>query len=223
MAIYRAIRKELATLEELAEVQQHPFLDAELPEILLLHGFLLSTNSLQGLAVSLQKSYEVARVEYPSFRNLEQTARDLTQKVKEITDAREEAISLVGHSMGGLIATRVAQEYPAGVKKVVALGTPFHGTYVAYLETPFRPVLAIPSVQQMLPGSDFLKELRERGFPASVQFVSIYSRDDLIVRPWKSSQLPEAENTSKVQLSGVGHLGLVGEKVYRKIKEALDK
>jgi len=222
MSLFRALQEDFSTLEELAEANKKPLPNAELPEVLLLHGYFLGNRSLQGLAVHLQHSYEVACIDYPSLRNLEKTTQRLLEEVKAITDLRGEAISLIGHSMGGLLATRIAQEYPSAIKKVIALGTPFHGTYGAYTQYPLGLVVPIPSVKQMFPKSRFIKELQERGFPESVHFTSIYSSDDFVVMPWKSSILPQKSNTQNVQLSDVGHLGLLGKKVGLLIERYLN-
>ncbi len=222
MPLLSALREEISTLEEITKAQERLFLDAELPQVILLHGYSLKKSSLQVLALSLQSSYEVARFQYPSGQELEKTAKELLDEVKAVTDLRGEAISLVGHSMGGLLATRVAQEYPAGVKKVVALGTPFNGTYTAYTYYPLKKAsVDHKSVQQMIPNSQFLQELHQNGFPQEVRFASIYSSDDLIVIPQTSSRLPEQENTQNLALSGIGHLGLLGKRVYALVENCL--
>ena len=58
--------------------------------------------------------------------------------------------------------------------------------------------------------------------PESVHFTSIYSSDDFVVMPWKSSILPQKSNTQNVQLSDVGHLGLLGKKVGLLIERYLN-
>ncbi|MBI2666338.1 alpha/beta fold hydrolase [Candidatus Woesearchaeota archaeon] len=224
MTFLRALSEEIATLEELANAKKKSYLDAELPEVLLLPGYFLGKGSLHGLALHLQHSYDVARIEYPSLQDLEKTTLQLLEEIKAVTDLRGEAISLVGHSMGGLLATRIAQEYPSAVKKVIALGTPFHGTYGAYTQYPFHLLsqeLSESSIRQMFPKSKFLEALLGRGFPENVQFVSIYSSDDIVVMPWRSSELPERQNTRNILLSDVGHLGLLGKKCYGVVDSVL--
>ena len=242
MSIFRALPEEISALEELAKAQDFPLFDAELPEVLLLHGYFLGKGSLQGLAVHLQNSYDVARVDYPSLQDLEKTTQQLLAEIKTITDLRGEAISLVGHSMGGLVATRIAQEYPAAVKKVIALGTPFYGTFGAYTQYPLHLMCSLSSyflsfdsllsshspgsptdssILQMLPNSRFIRNLQEKGFPESVQFFSLYSSDDFVVLPWWSPKLPKQENTCNIQISDVGHLGLLGKRCYGIVEKVL--
>lgn len=67
---------------------------------------------------------------------------------------------LIGYSMGGLIATRYAQEYGWDkVERVITIAAPFHGTKLAQL------IEWLPAGKDMLPESNFLKELRKTSPP----------------------------------------------------------
>ena len=145
------------------------------------------------------------------------SAEAVKKKVEDIkaeTGCRK--VNLVGHSVGGLIC-RYYIKFLEGVNNVsnyVSLGTPHHGTYLGYagwLTTAGR---------QMVPGSDFLKELNAgEETIGNVKYTSIYSLTDEAVIPQTNSFLEGAEN--KV-VALCGHLGLlVHPLAYRWTKEAL--
>lgn len=102
--------------------------------VVLLHGLVRSSRSLYTLADSLRaEGYTVFPVEYPSLRqSIPETAAQL-QGILQHLDGIEE-ISLVGHSMGGLvIRSWFAQFQDPRVKQVVMLGTPNYGAEMADL------------------------------------------------------------------------------------------
>ncbi len=66
-------------------------------------------------------------------------------------------IVVIGHSMGGLVAADLAIKHYQ-VKKVVTIGTPWHG---APLLNKVGCLLPTKRHKQMTPGSDFLKKLRD--------------------------------------------------------------
>ncbi len=51
----------------------------------------------------------------------------LTRRVLELVDAGGSAVSLVGWSLGGVIAREVAREHPEAVRQVITYGTPVVG------------------------------------------------------------------------------------------------
>jgi pimeloyl-ACP methyl ester carboxylesterase len=78
-----------------------------------------------------------------------------------------ERITLVGHSMGGMVALKTAIEHPERVDRVVTVGAPIVGSSLALLLklTAFRPVArgmdVLPSLTQQL-FRYFLKEANEQ-------------------------------------------------------------
>jgi pimeloyl-ACP methyl ester carboxylesterase len=89
-------------------------------------------------------------------------------------------LTIVGHSKGGLVAAYYVKKLGGWrrTRAVVTLGTPHHGTPVAYLGIPLAAVAR--SVFQMLPGSPFLARLQDGPWPAQVRLTSVWSRLD----PW---------------------------------------
>lgn len=99
--------------------------------VVLLHGLLRSKYSMLRLAAALRGSgFKTVNIGYPCLR------RDLAGCEAHIRERlpRAGSIAFVGHSMGGILATRLARECLARgltVAGVVALGSPFQGSLVA--------------------------------------------------------------------------------------------
>lgn len=123
---------------------------------------------------------------------------------------------LVGFSMGGLI-TRYYLQRLGGLHRVehyVTMATPHHGTKTAY-------VLRGPGVQQMRPGSDFLRDLAtDADTLREVKFTSFYTPLDLVVVPARSSEMPQAHN---VRIWAAMHPSWILEKrCLRAVSKALE-
>ena len=139
---------------------------------------------------------------YPFWKDMKKVVLTETEKIDNLCQKKGKKISLLGHSQGGLIATSIAQNNPSLIDKVITLGVPFQGTKTAYLQ------YFITSCRQMLPGSSYLKELNEKGFPEEVRFYNIIARYDHIVS-WKSAILPPASNVENIIVVDCGHASLI--------------
>jgi triacylglycerol lipase len=111
-------------------------------------------------------------------------------------------ISIVGFSMGGLVARSYVQDF-GGVRRVAQLltiGTPNQGTETARL-------LLMPGIREMVPGSVWLQRLNRGSFNQlrRIRYGVIWSTTDGVVFPSASSQIPGAWER---RLSGVFHAGL---------------
>lgn len=100
-----------------------------------------------------------------------------------------ERIDIVAHSMGGLAVRRfLTRESDHGVRRVVFLGTPHHGTVAARLAWG-------EGAAEMIPESDFLLELNDPARSANgTEMLAIRSPLDLVVIPNSSAVLSGAEN-----------------------------
>lgn len=111
-------------------------------------------------------------------------------------------LTLIGHSLGGLIIRRYLQLFPKHhpVQRVFLLSTPNYGTHLAhYFPTEVTTM--------MLPGSDFLAKLNDGShLQDGVQYVSMYGDSDLFVLPRESMHLQGSE---PVIFPGVGHNNVV--------------
>ena len=115
-----------------------------------------------------------------------------------------ERVSLVGHSLGGVVVRYAVQELglEPHVRTAVTVASPHRGTGAALLG---RGTL----VASLRPGSPLLEQLRRRARPSGVRWVSYYSDADLVVRP-RSSRLDEPRlGATNVLVPGAGHLGIL--------------
>jgi pimeloyl-ACP methyl ester carboxylesterase len=191
--------------------------------VLLIHGVLVNDGvwlltrrrlAQRGVALIYTMNYG------PPFADIDYFARQLAERIEGICSATGAAqVSLVGHSMGGLVARAYLRRFgPRRVAKLVTIGTPHHGSVLAW-------TFLGRGLEQMRPGNAWLADLNRdehRATPAPI--VSIWSRHDSMVAPQASSELACAEN---VALVGVGHNALlvdegVIERVAREVGPAHD-
>lgn len=153
-----------------------------------------------------------------TLADLRVSARLLRDKVDEVLEVEEATkVSLVAHSMGGLIA-RYYMKYLHGddiVTRLCCLGVPHHGTWTALT----APVLK--GTRQILPGSPFLAQLNDPARSHGAPILNIWSNWDGIVIPSRNAilDLPEVENR---EIPYMNHWRiLVSRRAYRWVHDAL--
>jgi len=134
---------------------------------------------------------------------IEAYADELHGHVERIVSATgQPRVVLVGHSMGGLVArSYLVRHGTRRVERLVTLGSPHHGTVLAYLGMG-------KNAREMEPGSEFLERLEKDEARAGVRVeaLSIYSRHDNMVFPQATSRLAGAR---LLAISGVGHIAML--------------
>jgi triacylglycerol esterase/lipase EstA (alpha/beta hydrolase family) len=141
----------------------------------------------------------------PPHEGIERFARQLADRIEQVRNATgAERVALVCHSMGGLVARAYVRDFGAAhVERIVTIGTPHHGSILAWMY--FGRCLA-----QMRPGNAWLNALnRDEKSRRPVPIVSIWSRHDSMVAPQASSVLEGAES---IPLIGIGHNALLGDR-----------
>jgi len=135
----------------------------------------------------------------PPFGSLDELTESLRARLDALSaEAASEEVVLVGHSMGGLVASAYMRRYgPGPVTKLVTLGTPHHGSRLAR----FGPGR---NAREMEPGSDWLHQWTEAD-ALPVPTISARSPYDNYVIPQDSSILTSARN---IVLPAVGHLAM---------------
>jgi pimeloyl-ACP methyl ester carboxylesterase len=184
---------------------------AALP-VLLVHGVLVNDGVWFYFRRYLRRQgvEPVYAVNYgPPLADIELFAQQLDAKIEAIRAATgAQRVVLIGHSMGGLVARAYLRRFGGRrVARLITLGTPHHGSVLAYL-FPGR------SLAQLRPGNPWLVELnREEGLPAPAPITSIWSWHDSMVAPQASAILEQADN---VALVGVAHNALLADAEARR-------
>lgn len=124
-------------------------------------------------------------------------------------------ITLIGHSMGGLISRSFLQKYGGHqwIDQIITISSPHYGTYAAYLGPG-------QGARQMEPGSSYLKELNRKINWPPVRIHCIWSPHDEFVIPQKNAQLKGTHIFPGIPYTGHGSI-LFSERTYRQISEVL--
>lgn len=174
--------------------------------VLLQHGYAHCGAVWHSTAVALEREgYRVYTIDQPLFAPIDTMADRLAARVLDVLRATgAQKLTLVGHSMGGLIIRAYLRRYGGErVARVVTIGSPHHGTRHAMLA-------GGSNGRQMRVGGDWLHVLgRER---LTVPFVSIYSIHDTVISPQVSSRLDGAEHRV---IARVGHVSMPSGRATR--------
>lgn len=186
--------------------------DDDRPPVLLLHGFFCNSGFWWILRRQLfRASYDnvFTQTLEPVFGDIEHLTEQVAGKIEAICAATHaKQVIIVGHSMGGLAARAYLRRYgPARVLKLIAVGTPHHGT--AHARAAFW---LGENLRQMRYKSAWLAELNSQSPP--VPITNIYSYHDNIVAPQDSATLAGAKN---IGLAGIGHLEMAIAPAVRRL------
>ncbi|MEU8567126.1 alpha/beta fold hydrolase [Streptomyces pathocidini] len=148
--------------------------------------------------------YGVGFLDTPGTGKMADSARELQTFVDGVKQsAGASKVKLVGYSQGGLVSRYYLKNLggAASVSSLVGLGTPNQGT--EGLEAKVGSVV-YPAVREMLPNSDFLKQLNNGGdLVSGVSYTMVATPADDIVLPYTSAHLSgPKEQLTNVTLSG---------------------
>lgn len=174
--------------------------------VVLVQGY---SKSVKSIELNLKKPLENLGLNVFVFnpgsntnKKIEETSRQLSSFIEKVCKKAEVShVSLVAHSMGGLISLYYLDELGGHkrVGKIIAAGTPFHGTRTAYLGIHSK------AARQVIPNSKFLRNLvKDLGYLDKI--ISIRARRDQMVKPKTSSILEGAKN---IEIDVIGHTALI--------------
>lgn len=126
----------------------------------------------------------------------------LIARLEEIHEKTGRKVSLVGWSLGGVLARQLSRRRPDLVRQIVTLGSPFAGDPRS---TNVWRLYEIMSGQRMK-DPDTRAQLHESFEAPPVPSTAIYSKTDGIVA-WQSCIEPEAATTDNIEVPG-SHCGL---------------
>lgn len=174
--------------------------------VLVLPGFMTGDGSTLVLRRFLQRlgydahTWDLGRNLGP--RAIGHDGEKLLSKLRQVSDEAGQKVSIIGWSLGGVMARLAANRMPEIVRQVITLGSPFTGspraTNVGWL---YEAVTG-----QKIDGPGTQEQLQESGQPLAVPSTAIYSRGDGIVA-WQNCREPDADRRESIEVRG-SHCGL---------------
>ncbi|HUL90182.1 MAG TPA: alpha/beta fold hydrolase [Pseudolabrys sp.] len=166
--------------------------------VLLIHGYLCNRSAWWWLRRKLRvNAFTTATINLePPLGSIDVFADQLHARIETLcADTEASQVSLLGHSMGGLVARAYLRKHgPARIAKLVTLASPHRGTWVA------RYGIG-ESAREMEPGSAWMQNLQlsEPGVPT----LCIWSPADNFVVPQTSGRI---ENACDKMVPALGHV-----------------
>jgi triacylglycerol lipase len=167
--------------------------------VLLVPGYGGKTSSLQMLAALIRatgRQATVLRLPGHGTGSLVTDAGVLNAAVARALAAGAPSVDVIGYSAGGVVTLLWARE-DDGVgkaRRVITLGSPYHGTSVAAGAEGFLPGACPAACQQLTPGSSLLASLRAADPAGLPRWMSLWTTDDKTVTPPDSARLAGAVN-----------------------------
>ena len=172
--------------------------------VMVLPGFLGSSGSTAIVRRFIEsKGYAV--FDWGLGRNLGPVATGATgyrllEQVLRVHQDTDRKVSLVGWSLGGVMAREIAKLRPDVVRQVITLGSPFNdGPSASYVWELYKLVTGDSGRVD----EDFIKSLSA---PPPVPSTSVYSRTDGVVN-WRACIEQEADTTDNIEVVAA-HCGL---------------
>ena len=174
--------------------------------VLVLPGFNTSDASMSIMRTYLQylgyqsKAWELGYNH--GYRMLGDKQHRLHGRLRHLTKSSGGKVSLVGWSLGGVMARQLAREYPEMVRQVITLGAPFAGDPRA---------TSARRIYEFLTGEDLddpevQRVWAEHRITPAVPTTSIFTRTDGVIA-WPNCLESERETVENIEVVG-SHTGL---------------
>jgi len=167
--------------------------------VIIVHGYLAPRGLMLPMRHQLRAAgFPAYTVDLP-FLNLA-SVKTCTERLKigvekVLSGSGQNRCDLVGVSLGGLMALHYIRSMGGAdrVRRLVAVGTPFHGTWSALPAVMLFGAIS-PSAWECLPTSDFVEDLVRGPLPAGPEYFSIAGSCDPVA-PASRCVLEGATNT----------------------------
>jgi pimeloyl-ACP methyl ester carboxylesterase len=174
--------------------------------VLVLPGF-ITTDASTGLLRRYLQMLGYTPYAWELGRNLGpkaigQEGEKLVERLDAIHAETGRKVSIVGWSLGGVMARQVARRRPDKVRQVISLGSPFTGDPRATNVLPAYEALT----GQRVSDPDTQAQLRESATTPPVPSTAIYTKSDGIVS-WRNCCEPEDAASDNIEVYG-SHCGL---------------
>lgn len=126
----------------------------------------------------------------------------LVERLREVHEATGQKVSLVGWSLGGVMARLLARRAPDAVRQVVTLGSPFAGSPKSSNVWKLYEYMSGTTVD----GQHTQGMLAEIAAPPAVPTTAIYTKADGVVA-WETCREVESELAENIEVHG-SHCGL---------------
>jgi pimeloyl-ACP methyl ester carboxylesterase len=126
----------------------------------------------------------------------------LVARLQAVYDQTGKRVSIVGWSLGGMMARQLSRRAPGLVRQVITLGSPFAGS--PHATNVWRIYQALTG--ELVDSEGAKAQLRESAAPPPVPSTSIFSRRDGIVA-WQNCLEPAGPETDNIEVHG-SHCGL---------------
>lgn len=126
----------------------------------------------------------------------------LVERLEALHATTGQRVSLVGWSLGGILARQLSRRRPDLVRQVITLGSPFAGDPRATNVWKAYEWMT----GQRLKDEDTQRQLRESELAPPVPSTAIFSKEDGIVA-WQNCLEPETPTTDNIEVHG-SHCGL---------------
>jgi triacylglycerol lipase len=165
--------------------------------VLLVPGYGGSTTALDALASQIQatgRKATVVNLPGTGTGSLVTDAALLNSAVNNAMAHGAPSVDVIGYSAGGVVALIWARHDDGfhRARRVITLGSPFHGTSLASAAEAFVPGACPVACQQLSPGSALLASLDVASPGGLPRWLSLWTTDDQVVTPPDSARLPGA-------------------------------
>jgi pimeloyl-ACP methyl ester carboxylesterase len=181
--------------------------------------FLVDLMRDESVSRQVIKSYNIFSLDLTCDKTISEYTLQLSKFISNKVLPNHSEFSLVGYSLGGIIAANYARTFPYvdQLKLVTTVCSPWKGSSLLKTLQPYFPTLQYNRHYEMLPNSDILNELLNYVKDNSRKFYCIGSRNDISVK--LSEAIP---NNIPNHICDLGHTSTgfsydLWKKIYTKI------